>query len=115
MKISPFSKDTIWRNIAAYHILTTKIFGDGSFLRKPDNPLSTDDNKFVTLYDKDIYNSIFIKDVYAWVQTNFNGQRTITSENGVQANIIYPFDIQAVNGVVHAIDKILMPPARHYH
>jgi len=112
----PFSKDTIWRNIAAYHIITTKIFSDGAFQRKPGNPIVGDDSKFATLYATDVYNSIFIRDLYAWVQLDFNA-KTVTSENGVQANILSsPFlDIQGANGVIEAVDQILVPPTRIYH
>src|ERR1035437_389941 len=112
----PFTTDTIWRNIAAYHIIKTKIFSDGTFQRKPGNPIVGDDSKFATLYATDVYNSIFIKDLYAWVQLDFNA-KTVTSENGVQANILSsPFlDIQGANGVIEAVDRILVPPTRIYH
>ncbi len=110
-----YDTDSSWQDIAQYHIVQTRLFSEGSFERKAENPLPEDDSKFLTLYKDRVYSpdNIFKNDRYAWVRFVDNEQK-IVNQSGDEANLVSTYDFQAKNGVVHHVDKVLPPPVREF-
>jgi uncharacterized surface protein with fasciclin (FAS1) repeats len=113
--LEDYDSVSVWQDIGQYHIVKTRLYSEGSFQRKADNPLPEDSSKFVTVYKDIVYSpdNIFDNDHYAWLQFDRNEMKII-DQNGNQANIISTYDIETMNGVIHHIDKVLTPPVKQY-
>lgn len=110
-----YDSDSVWQDIAQYHVVKTRVYSEGSFQRKADNPLPSDSSRFLTVYKDIVYSpdNIFAKDNYAWLQY-MDGQMKIENQAGIEANIVSKYDIETMNGVIHFIDKVLTPPVRQF-
>ncbi len=122
--LGAYDSDKKWGQVIKYLMTKTRVYTDGTFKQDEAsmNPYPEDNSKFVSVYKDVIYADPAGQDEYSFFKVSYpSGNMVVTSKDGETANVVSTlyktrnvFDIEATNGVIHAIDKVLVPPTQSY-
>jgi uncharacterized surface protein with fasciclin (FAS1) repeats len=119
--LGDYGSDAKWGQIAKYLITKTRVYTDGTYKQDEAamNPLPSDPTRFVSVFRTLVHADPSADDVWATFKITYpGGAMTVTNEAGDETgtvqDVTYNYtivkDIEAVNGVIHVINKVLTPP-----